>query len=186
MTDQPIPDRADEAEGSDTHGVADPSWHPETLAVHAGLHPDELTGAVAPPIYQTATFAQEGVGRPRGGWEYARTGNPTRARLEAAIAALEGARHGLAFASGSATTTAIAGLALPGERIVCVNDVYGGTFRYFERVLHDMGVATTYTALAGNEMVALDDALDSTTRIVWLESPTNPHLRVIDIAAVAE
>ena len=186
MTDQPTPDRSLEGDSPHTPDHTDPTWRPATLAVHAGMAPDELTGAVSPPIYQTATFAQEGVGRPRGGWEYARTGNPTRARLEAAIAALEGAAHGLAFASGSATTQAIAQMALPGERIVCVNDVYGGTFRYFERVLHDMGVSTTYTALAGNELAALDDALDSTTRIVWLESPTNPHLRVIDIAAVAQ
>ena len=89
---------------------SDPTWRPATLAVHAGAAPDELTGAVSPPIYQTATFAQEGVGKPRGGWEYARTGNPTRARLEAAVAELEGGTHGLAFASGSATTQAIAAL----------------------------------------------------------------------------
>src|SRR5918992_1139311 len=101
---------------SDTPGRATPSqgkprsWRPATLAVHAGQWPDPLTGAVAPPIYQTSTFAQDGVGRPRGGWEYSRSGNPTRSRLEASVAALEGARHGLAFASGSATTQAIAAL----------------------------------------------------------------------------
>jgi cystathionine gamma-synthase len=186
MTDQPIPDRADEATGSPAHASVDPAWKPETLAVHAGLAPDELTGAVAPPIYQTATFAQEGVGRPRGGWEYARTGNPTRARLEEAIAALEGASHGLAFASGSATTQVISALALPGERILCVNDVYGGTFRLFERVLRDMGVDATYHDFAGDWSGELDRALDAKTRLVWLETPTNPHLRVIDIAAIAE
>ncbi|MEP7379245.1 MAG: PLP-dependent transferase [Chloroflexota bacterium] len=185
MTDQPLPDRPAAGEGTDSHASADPTWQPGTLAVHAGMAPDELTGAVAPPIYQTATFAQEGVGRPRGGWEYARTGNPTRARLETAIAALEGAAHGLAFASGSATTQAIAAFAQPGERIICVNDVYGGTFRYFERVLRDMGVEASYAALAGNEGPALDELLDARTRLVWLETPTNPHLRVIDIAAVA-
>src|SRR5688572_33507435 len=107
MTDQPPPDRP--AAGTNEPGLhpahdIDPSWRPETLAVHAGMAPDELTGAVAPPIYQTATFAQEGVGRPRGGWEYARTGNPTRTRLEQAVAAPESGTHGLAFASGSATT----------------------------------------------------------------------------------
>src|SRR3954468_18356332 len=155
MTDQPTPDRSLEGDSLHTTDHTDPTWRPATLAVHAGMAPDELTGAASPPIYQTATFAQEGVGRPRGGWEYARTGNPTRARLEAAIAALEGAVHGLAFASGSATTQAIASLARPGERIVCVNDVYGGTFRYFERVLNEMGVTTTYAALAGNELAAL-------------------------------
>src|SRR3954468_7995973 len=185
MTDQPTPDRSLDPDDAHAGGDLDPRWRPATLAVHAGMAPDELTGAVSPPIYQTATFAQEAVGRPRGGWEYARTGNPTRARLEAAVAALEGATHGLAFASGSATTQALAALAKPGETIVCVNDVYGGTFRYFERVLHDMGVSTRYVALAGNESAALDEVLDGTTRIVWLETPTNPHLRVIDIAAVA-
>ena len=185
MTDQAIPDRADEAEGPDSHHGTDPTWQPETLAVHAGMAPDELTGAVAPPIYQTATFAQEGVGRPRGGWEYARTGNPTRARLEQAVAALEGGSHGLAFASGSATTQVIATLALPGERILCVNDVYGGTFRLFERVLRDTGVDATYHDFAGDFGGELDRALDAKTRLVWLETPTNPHLRVIDIAAIA-
>ena len=185
MTDQPLPDRPAADDEADLHQHSDPGWRPETLTVHAGLAPDELTGAVAPPIYQTATFAQEGVGRPRGGWEYARTGNPTRARLEEAVAALEGATHGLAFASGSATTQVIAALALPGERVLCVNDVYGGTFRYFERVLRDMGVAATYHDFAADAAGELDRALDDRTRLVWLETPTNPHLRVIDIAAVA-
>jgi cystathionine beta-lyase/cystathionine gamma-synthase len=150
------------------------------------MAPDELTGAVAPPIYQTATFAQEGVGRPRGGWEYARTGNPTRSRLEQAVAALEGGTHGLAFASGSATTQVIATLALPGERILCVNDVYGGTFQLFERVLRETGVAASYHDFAGDLEGELQRNLDAKTRLVWLETPTNPHLRVIDIAAIAE
>ncbi len=163
-----------------------PEWRPATRAVHAGMEPDELTGAVAPPIYQTATFEQEAVGRPRGGWEYARTGNPTRARLETSIAALEGADHGLAFASGSATTQAIAALALPGEQILCVNDVYGGTFRYFERVLRDMGVATSYHDFANEAEGELNTALTDLVRIVWLETPTNPHLRVVDIAYIAQ
>lgn len=152
------------------------------------MEPDELTGAVAPPIYQTSTFAQEAVGRPRGGWEYARTGNPTRSRLEASVAALEGGRHGLAFASGSATTQAIASLAVSHEEIVCSNDVYGGTFRLFERVLRDMGVATHYVDLA-TEAAAVDAALDRVlngrTRLVWLETPSNPLLKIIDIAAIS-
>src|SRR5690348_11943404 len=105
-----------------------------TRAVHAGAEPDEATGAVAPPIYQTSTFAQEGVGRPRNGYEYARSQNPTRERLERAVADLEGGRHGIAFASGSAATAAIAQLAAAGEEILVGDDVYGGTFRYFERV----------------------------------------------------
>jgi len=186
MTDQAPPDRP--AEGDRPHGLdhTDPSWQPGTLAVHAGQAPDELTGAVSPPIYQTATFAQDAVGRPRGGWEYARTGNPTRARLEQAIAALEAGTHGLAFASGSATTQVISALALPGERILCVDDVYGGTYRYFERVLRDMGVETSYHDCATDPIGELDQHLDDRTRLVWLETPTNPHLRIIDIAAIAQ
>ena len=126
----------------------DPGWHFDTLAVHGGFEPDAETGSVAPPIYQTSTYAQEGVERPRHGWEYARTGNPTRARLEGAVAALEGARHGLAFASGSATTATIAALALSGDEVVVSDDVYGGTYRLFERVLRDMGVSARYVDLS--------------------------------------
>src|SRR4026209_3011877 len=163
MTDQATPDRADEAQGADSNHGTDPTWKPETLPVHAGMAPDELTGAVAPPIYQTATFAQEGVGRPRGGWEYARTGNPTRSRFEAAVAVLEGAEHGLAFASGSAATATIAALAKSGEKIVCADDVYGGTFRYFERVIRDMGVDASYHDFSKDPVAPLDAALDDQT-----------------------
>ena len=106
----------------------------ETLAVHAGAEPDELTGAVAPPIYQTSTYEQDAVGKPRRGYEYARSQNPTRDRLERAVAALEGGRHGFAFASGSAATAAIAQLAEPGEEVVVGDDVYGGTYRYLQKV----------------------------------------------------
>jgi cystathionine gamma-synthase len=160
-------------------------WRLDTLAVHAGFEPDEATGAVAPAIYQASTFRQEGVGRPRGGWEYSRTGNPTRARLEASVAALEGARHGLAFASGSATTAAIAGLALPGEEIVVSDDVYGGTYRFFERLLRDTGVEAVYVDLSSDPAGRLGDQLTDRTRLVWLESPSNPLLKLVDIAAVA-
>ena len=121
----------------------------DTLAVHAGAEPDELTGAVSPPIYQTRTYAQDGVGRPRGGYEYARSQNPTRERLERAVAALEGGTHGIAFASGSAATAAIAELAAPGDEIVVGDDVYGGTFRYLERVRRGNGVEpATWTSPA--------------------------------------
>ncbi|MDQ3938093.1 MAG: PLP-dependent transferase, partial [Chloroflexota bacterium] len=188
MTDQPPFDRTREGSpGPEPHAphAADPGWRPETLAVHAGLAPDELTGAVSPPIYQTATYAQEAVGRPRGGWEYARTANPTRARLEEAIAQLEGAPYGLAFASGSAVTQAVATLALPTETILCADDVYGGTYRYFERVLRPTGVESSYLDFSADLTGALDGALDGRTRLVWLETPSNPHLKVIDIAAVA-
>ncbi len=184
MTDQPLPDRAPEGSEADPPRI-ERAWRPATLAVHAGLEPDELTGSVAPPIYQTSTYAQDGVGRPRGGWEYARTGNPTRSRLEASVAALEGAAHGLAFASGSATTQVIATLALPGEGIVCSDDVYGGTYRLFERVLRETGVDARYVGLAGDG-AALEDALTDRTRLVWVETPSNPHLKVVDIRAVAD
>ncbi len=184
MTDQPLPDRLPDPSVSDPHGV-DPSWRPATIVVHAGMAPDELTGAVAPPIYQTSTYAQDGIGRPRNGWEYARTGNPTRSRLETSIAALEGATHGLAFASGSATTQAIATLALPGEQVLLSDDLYGGTYRLFERVLRETGVLARYLDLSTDPLATLDETLTERTRLVWLESPSNPHLKIIDIEAVA-
>ena len=159
--------------------------HLETLAVHAGQEPDELTGAVSPPIYQTSTFAQDGVGRPRGGWEYARTQNPTRARLERAIAELEGGRHGLAFASGSATTAVIAELASPGDEILVSDDVYGGTYRFFEQVASQRGVRARYLDLATDPSRTLRAALSERTRMVWIETPSNPHLKLVDLAAVA-
>src|SRR5579859_2336105 len=155
----------------------------ETLVVHAGAEPDELTGAVSPPIYQTSTYAQDGVARPRRGYEYARSQNPTRGRLERAVAILEGGRHGFAFASGSAATAAIAELAGPGDEIIVGDDVYGGTFRYLERVRAGAGVARTYVDLASGPD-ALWEALSERTRLVWFETPTNPLLKVVDIAAV--
>ncbi|MBA2374235.1 MAG: PLP-dependent transferase [Chloroflexi bacterium] len=157
----------------------------DTLAVHAGAEPDELTGAVSPPIYQTSTYEQDGVGKPRRGYEYARSQNPTRERLERAVAALEGGRFGFAFASGSAATAAIAELAGPGEEIVVGDDVYGGTYRYLERVRKPGGgIATSYVDLAGG-MDGLWEALSERTPLVWFETPTNPLLKVVDIAAVA-
>jgi len=164
---------------------ADPAPSFDTLAVHAGAEPDELTGAVSPPIYQTSTFAQDGVGKPRRGYEYARSQNPTRDRLERAVAILEAGRHGFAFASGSAATAAIAELAAPGDEVIVGDDVYGGTFRYLERVRKGAGVTMQYVDLASGSD-ALWEALSERTRLVWFETPTNPHLKVVDIAAVAE
>lgn len=156
----------------------------ETLAVHAGAEPDELTGAVAPPIYQTSTYEQDGVGKPRRGYEYARSQNPTRERLERAVASLEGGRHGFAFASGSAATAAIAELAEPGDEIVVGDDVYGGTYRYLEQVRKPGGgVSPTFINLTDG-MDDLWEALSERTRLVWFESPTNPLLRTVDIAEV--
>jgi cystathionine gamma-synthase len=154
----------------------------DTLAVHAGAEPDELTGAVSPPIYQTSTYAQDGVAKPRGGYEYARSQNPTRERLERAVAALEGGRHGIAFASGSAATAAIAELAAPGDEVLVGDDVYGGTYRYLERVRRGAGVDAHYLDLAGGPD-ALWEAMTERTRLVWFETPSNPHLKVVDIAA---
>jgi len=156
----------------------------ETLAVHAGAEPDELTGAVSPPIYQTSTYRQAGIGRPIDGYDYARTKNPTRDRLERAVAALEGGGEGIAFSSGSAATAAIADLAGAEEEIVAGDDLYGGTYRYLERVRRPSGVATRYANLAGDPD-ALWEALSDRTRLVWFETPTNPLLKIIDIAGVA-
>ncbi len=156
----------------------------DTLAVHAGAEPDELTGAVAPPIYQTSTYAQDGVGEPRRGYEYARSQNPTRERLERAVARLEGGRHGIAFASGSAVTAALAELTTAGDEIVVGDDVYGGTYRFLERVHRGRGIDSRYVDLHSGPD-ALWEALTERTRLVWFETPTNPLLRVVAIAATA-
>ena len=156
----------------------------DTIAVHAGAEPDPLTGALAPPIYQTSTYAQDGVGRPRDGYEYARAKNPTRERLERAVAALEGGRHGIAFASGSAATAALAELAGPGDEMIVGDDVYGGTYRYLERVHRPHGVGDALRRPHGGPD-ELHEALNERTRVVWFETPTNPLLKVVDIAAVA-
>ena len=157
-----------------------------TLSVHAGQEPDELTGAVAPPIYQTSTYAQDGVGKPRRGFEYGRSQNPTRERLERAVAILEGGQFGLAFASGSAATTTLAELVTPGEEVVVGDDVYGGTYRFWHRVAGPRGVVSQFVDLSTEPGAALDRTLTDRTRMVWFETPTNPHLKLIDIAAVAE
>jgi cystathionine gamma-synthase len=185
VTDEAFPDRPEEG-SVPSREEPRTAWRPATLTVHAGMEPDESTGAVAPPIYQTSTYRQDGVGQPRDGWEYARTGNPTRSRLERSVARLEGARFGLAFASGSAATQAIAALATTGEEIICSDDVYGGTYRYFERVHRPMGVFAQYVDLATDPVATLDACLTEQTRLVWLETPSNPLLKIVDIRAVAE
>ncbi|HEY7736899.1 MAG TPA: aminotransferase class I/II-fold pyridoxal phosphate-dependent enzyme [Candidatus Limnocylindrales bacterium] len=156
----------------------------ETLAVHAGQEPDELTGAVSPPIYQTSTYAQEAVGRPRRGFEYGRSQNPTRERLERAVAELEGGSHGIAFASGSAATATLVELVAPGEDVVVGDDVYGGTFRFFDKIARHRGVGSRFVDLSGNAAAVLDAALGPATRMVWFETPSNPHLKLVDIEAV--
>jgi cystathionine gamma-synthase len=156
-----------------------------TRAVHAGGEPDALTGAVSPPIYQTSTYAQDGVGRPRDGYEYARTQNPTRERLERAVADLEAGAFGIAFASGSAATATLAELVAPGEQLVVGDDVYGGTYRFFEQVARPRGILARYVDLAGGDAGGLAAALGERTRLVWFETPSNPLLKVTDIAWVA-
>jgi cystathionine gamma-synthase len=170
--------------------MSDASDRFETIAVHAGAEPDLETGAVSPPIVLASTFAQDAVGHPHNGWEYGRSGNPTRARLERAVAALEGGRYGIAFASGSAASAAIAELATAGDEILVGDDVYGGTYRLLERVVRARGIDTRYVDLAAGEdrrgpAVVLAAALTTRTRIVWFETPSNPLLKVTDIAAVA-
>ena len=156
----------------------------ETRAIHDGQEPDPATGAVITPIYQTTTYVQEAVGKNKG-YDYSRAGNPTRTALETCLASLESADHGLAFSSGLGATTTIMHLVSPGERVICVNDVYGGGYRMFSQVYEPKGYEFTF--LSAQEISeGLADHLDSKTRIVWLESPTNPLLNVIDIAAAAE
>ena len=157
----------------------------ETIAVHAGAEPDETTGAVSPPIYQTSTYAQDGVNRPRRGHDYARSINPTRDRLERAVAALEKGTDGIAFASGSAATAAIAQLAAAGEEILVGDDVYGGTHRYLEQVHRPSGAGHAHFTDLASDPDALWEQLTPQTRIVWFESPSNPNLKVTDIAAAA-
>src|SRR5512133_2631616 len=155
----------------------------ETLSIHAGQEPDPSTGAVMTPIYQTSTYAQDGVGKHRG-YEYSRTGNPTRAALDACLAELEGGQFGLAYASGMAATDNVLRLFGPGDHILAGNDVYGGTFRLFERVLRPYGLDFSYVDTTDLEQVKAN--LRPNTRLIWLETPTNPLLRVSDIAAITK
>jgi cystathionine gamma-synthase len=166
-----------------THDAARPAVRPgfRTAAVHAGQEPDPLTGAVIPPIYQTSTFTQPGVETLRGGYEYSRGGNPTRNALEVQIAALEGGAHGFAFASGIAAEDALLRSTLrPGDRVVSVGETYGGTHRLLSQLYSRWDVETVF--VAPDDVAARDAALaDPAARIVWLESPTNPLLTVVDI-----
>lgn len=153
--------------------------------MHAGAEPDPVTGAVIPAIQMATTFKQDGVGGTRGGFEYGRTDNPTRRALEAAIAAMEGASQGIAYASGLAATQNIFYLLEPGDRLVMSDDVYGGTWRLAQRVWSRYGVETTAVDL--RDLDAVNDVLSGAkpARMVWIETPTNPLLKIVDISAVA-
>lgn len=156
-----------------------------TKAIHAGYRPDPATGAVNAPIYASSTFAQDGVGGLRGGFEYARTGNPTRAALEAALAAVEDGAFGRAFSSGmAATDCALRAILRPGDHVVIPNDAYGGTFRLIDKVFTQWNVS--YTPVALSDVDAVRSAVTPRTRLIWVETPTNPLLSIADIAAVAE
>ena len=156
----------------------------ETLAIHAGQEPDPNNGAVMTPVYLTSTYMQDGIGKPRQGYEYSRTLNPTRKALQDCLAGLENGNWGLAFASGMAATDTVLRMLASGDHVVAGNDVYGGTFRLFDKILRRFGLDFTFADTTDAENLA--DALTPSTRMVWLETPTNPLLAVTDIRAVAE
>jgi cystathionine gamma-lyase len=154
-----------------------------TLAIHAGQEPDPQTGAVMTPIYQTSTYAQASPGKHRG-YEYSRTDNPTRTAYQECVAALEGGKYGLAFASGLATTAGILhAVVKAGDHVICCDDVYGGTFRIFDKVFKRLGV--DFTFVDASDLKKAEAAFRPNTKLLWLESPTNPMLKILDIAALS-
>jgi cystathionine gamma-lyase/cystathionine beta-lyase/cystathionine gamma-lyase/homocysteine desulfhydrase len=155
-----------------------------TTAIHAGNEPDPTTGSVTVPIYQTSTYQQEALGHPRGGYEYARTQNPTRSALERNLAALEGARFGYAFASGMAAIDSTLRLVKSGEHVVVSDNTYGGTFRLFSRVLADYGLEFTYVDTT--DPLNVEAAIKPNTRMVFVETPTNPVMMITDLRAVSD
>ena len=158
--------------------------HFETRAIHEGQEPDPATGAITTPIYQTSTYVQEAVGVHKG-YDYARVGNPTRTALQECIASLEGAAHGRAFSSGLGAATTLMHLLSPGDHVVAVNDVYGGIYRMFTQVYEPKGYRFTF--LTPDEIsTGLAAHLEERTKFVWLETPTNPALNIVDIAAASE
>jgi len=163
--------------------VADKSWGFSTRAVHVGQGPDLATGAVVQPIHLATTFAQQGVGRHQG-YEYSRSGNPTRSALEECLAGLEDAKYALAFASGLGAESTLLLLLKPNDHVVYMEDVYGGTYRLFDKVMRRFGI--TFTAVDASDLDAVESAITRSTRLVWLESPSNPLLRIVDIDAVSE
>src|SRR5207247_4254530 len=142
-----------------------------TKAIHAGQEPDDSTGAIMTPIFQTSTYVQAGLGENKG-FEYSRTSNPTRTALETCIAAIENGKYGLAFASGMAAESAILSLLSSGDHIVSCDDLYGGSYRIFERVMRRYNTETTY--VSADDIAAYEKAIRPNTRLIWLETPTNP------------
>ncbi len=154
----------------------------ETLAVHAGYEPDPIHGAVMPPVVMASTFAQPEPGKPLK-YDYSRSGNPTRAALEGALAALEGGKRGFAFASGCAAATTLLHTLKPGDHVISGDDVYGGTFRLFDKVMKPFGIGSTFVDLT--ELSRLEAAITPQTRFIWFETPTNPTLKLADISAIS-
>ncbi|HOU52663.1 MAG TPA: cystathionine gamma-synthase [Myxococcota bacterium] len=155
----------------------------ETAAIHAGQEPEPRTGAVVVPIFQTSTYAQSSPGQHRG-YEYTRTQNPTRDALQEALAALEAGRHGLAFASGLAATNTVMNLLKAGDHVVCSDDVYGGTFRIFDKVWRQCGI--DFTFVDARDPARVEDAIRERTRLIWVETPSNPLLKLVDLRAIAD
>src|SRR5918999_2437556 len=156
----------------------------ETRAIWAGQEPDPVTGAISVPIYQTSTYVQDAVGEHKG-YDYSRVANPTRTALQECLASLESADHGIAFSSGLGAVTTIMHLVDPSERVVSVNDVYGGVYRMFSQVYEPKGYSFTYLSVA-DMSAQLAEHMDERVRLVWIESPTNPLLNIVDIRAAAE
>src|SRR5574341_225932 len=149
----------------------------ETLSVHAGVEPEEVTGAIMTPIFQTSTYVQSAPAQHKG-YEYSRTDNPTRTALQTALAALEGGKYGLAFASGLTATDTVLRLFKPGDHVIVGNDVYGGTYRLFERVISKFGLKFSWIDMTDPANVKI--ALHPETRLIWRETPTNPGMRLAD------
>src|SRR5438067_3171805 len=155
----------------------------ETRAIHVGQEPDPATGAIITPIYQTSTFVQDAVGEHKG-YDYSRVANPTRHALETALASLESAEHGVAYSSGLGATTTLFHLLNPGDRVVLIADVYGGVYRMTSQVYEPKGYRFHY--LPAQDFGSLADHLDDSTRMVWIETPSNPLLNIVDIRAAAD
>lgn len=162
--------------------IDETTWHFETLAIHKGQEPDPATGAVIVPIYQTSTYVQESLGKHKG-FEYSRTGNPTRKALEECLAGLERGEYGLAFASGMAATSTVMNLFSSGDHLIVTDDVYGGTFRLFQRVLTRYGL--TFTFADTRDIKNVEKAAQKNTKGLWLETPTNPLLKLVDLQETA-
>jgi cystathionine beta-lyase/cystathionine gamma-synthase len=154
----------------------------ETRAIHDGQSSDPRTGAVTVPVYQTSTYEQDGIGKPRG-FEYSRTGNPTRLALEVALASLESGTYGIAFASGVAASTSVLQLLKPGDHLVAGDDIYGGSYRLFEKVFKPWGIRTSYADVTS--VASFEKAITDKTRIIWVETPTNPLLKIADLESLS-